>query len=68
MMVGPDSIKVGRVLSRDDDFLVVEVGRHDKVTFHLTQNEEGETVGGDEFVTLMFVRPDSTGDMEVWEP
>lgn len=67
MQVSRAMIKVARVLVEDDDFLTIEVGKHDGVTFHLQQNDEGETVGGDKFLTLVFThRVDD--HMEVWEP
>ena len=62
-------VRMSRVLSEDDDFLILEVGKRDDVTFHLQQNEEGETVGGDRFLSILFVRqkPDGSG-IEVWDP
>lgn len=60
-------IKISRILAEDDDFLTLEVGKRDDVVYHLQQNEEGETVGGDRFLTLLFVRNTDSG-MEVWDP
>lgn len=60
-------LKVGRVLFQDDDFITVEIGKHDGVTFNLQQNDEGEVVGGDEFLTMIFVR-NKNGAMKTWEP
>lgn len=59
---------ISRVLNEDDDFVTLEVAKHDKVTFHLQQNEEGETVGGDVFHTLVFVRNAGEGRAETWDP
>lgn len=63
-------LHVSRVLAEDDDFVTLEVAKHDDVTFHLQQNDEGETVGGDRFLTLVFVRadPKRPGKAEQWEP
>jgi len=61
-------LKVARVLHTDADFVTLEVGRHHGVTFHLQQDDEGVTVGGDTFYTLLFVRADGDGGMEVWDP
>jgi len=47
-----------RVLHQDDDFITLEVAKHDQVTFHLQQDAEGNTVGGDQFHTMMFVHRD----------
>lgn len=55
-------IKPARVLHEDDDFLTLEVGKHDDVSF--TLDEEG----GNSFLTLIFVHADGEGAMEVWEP
>lgn len=60
-------LKVSRVLAEDDDFITLEVGKHDGVTFHLQQNEEGETVGGDRFLTIVFLH-EVDGSAETWEP
>lgn len=60
-------LKVARVLTEDDDFLTLEVGKRDDVTFNLQQDGEGEVVGGDRFLTLMFVHQ-ADGSVEVWEP
>lgn len=56
-----------RVLAEDDDFITIEVAKHDRVTFHLQQNAEGETVGGDRFLTMLFVHM-VDGDLETWLP
>jgi hypothetical protein len=68
MQVSRKMVKIGRVLNEDDDFMVLEVGKHEGVTFTLKQDEEtGETIGGDAFLTVVFVH--SVDDhMEVWEP
>lgn len=67
MKIPAKMMKVSRVLAEDDDFITLEVGKHDAVTFHLQQNAEGETVGGDKFLTVMFVHNEG-GTAEVWEP
>lgn len=59
---------IGRILAEDNDFVTLEVGKRDDVTFHLQQNAEGETVGGDQFLTILFVRSDGDGAMEIWSP
>lgn len=61
-------VKVARVLNEDDDFLTIEVAKHDGVTFHLQMDDEGETVGGDRFLTLVFTKTDGRGGMRTWEP
>jgi hypothetical protein len=63
-----DHVLPGRVLHEDDDFLTLEVGKHDAVTFHLQQDPEtGETIGGDRFLTVVFVHA-VDGGMETWLP
>lgn len=61
-------LRVSRVLNEDDDFITLEVGKRDDVTFHLQQNDEGETVGGDRFLTVLFVKSDGAGGAEAWDP
>lgn len=61
-------LRVSRVLAEDDDFVTLEVGKRDDVTFHLQQNDEGETVGGDKFFTVLFVNSDGDGGAEAWDP
>lgn len=50
-----DKLLPARVLAEDDDFITLEVAKHDGVTFHLQQDAEGETVGGDRFFTILFI-------------
>lgn len=59
---------VSRVLHQDDDFITIEVGKRDDVVFHLQQNEEGETVGGDEFLTVAFMHDVGGGRVRSWLP
>lgn len=63
-------LKVGRVLHEDDDFITLEIGKRDDVTFHLQQNDNGETVGGDRFLTIIFVHADEAnpGTATSWDP
>jgi hypothetical protein len=65
--ISPEMLKVGRVLHEDDDFVTLEVGKHDDVTFTLEKDEDGETVGGDNFLTVLFVHAED-GAFAVWEP
>jgi hypothetical protein len=67
MKIPRDQISVARVLSEDDDFLVLEVGKHDNVTFTLQKDEDGETIGGDRFLTVLFIHHTDDG-AEVWKP
>lgn len=65
--VSRDMVFVGRVLHEDDSFITMEIGKSDDVEFTLQKNEEGETVGGDRFLTVMFIRMENDG-AEVWKP
>lgn len=56
------------MLAEDADFVTLEVGKRDDVVFHLQQDENGETVDGDRFLTVLFVRADGSGGAEVWDP
>lgn len=69
MRVQRRDLKVGRILHEDDQFVTLEIGKTDETVFHLQQSEEtGETVGGDRFLTLIFVRQDGHAGAEVWDP
>ena len=59
---------VSRVLAEDADFATLEVGKRDDVTYNLHQNAEGEVVGGDRFLTILFVKTDGQGGAEIWDP
>jgi hypothetical protein len=64
-----DQLKVARVLHEDGDFVTLEVGKRDDVTFNLQQDDTGQTVGGDRFFTILFVRAGEDGaSAEVWDP
>lgn len=65
--VGRAEMKVARILHEDDDFVTLEVGKRDDCVFHLQQNEEGETVGGDRFLTLLFMHNED-GVARPWDP
>lgn len=60
-------IRMARILAEDGDFVTLEVAKNDGVTFHLQQNEEGEVVGGDRFLSLLFIRQVG-GKTQVWDP
>lgn len=63
----PDDLLVARVLNEDNDFITLEVGKRNDVSFTLQRDENNEVVGGDQFYTLIFVRADG-GEPEVWKP
>lgn len=71
MKIRGKDMLVGRVLHEDDDFITMEIGKRDEVVFHLQQNDEGETVGGDQFYFLLFVTNQDTfpaGTVRIWKP
>lgn len=70
MDISRSDLKVARILQQDDDFAIIEVGKHDKVTFHLQTNDDGVVVGGDHFLTLLFLKVDNEDkrSMVVWDP
>lgn len=65
--VSRDMIFVGRVLHEDDSFITMEIGKSDDVEFTLQKDEDGETVGGDRFLTVMFIKMEEDG-AEFWKP
>lgn len=68
MKIDVKSLCIGRVLNEDDNWLTLEVAKHEDVTFTLQKDENGETVGGDKFLTLLFVRRTDDNGVEVWRP
>lgn len=56
-----------RVLNEDDDFLTLEVAKHDDVKFTLQRDEDNEIVGGDQFYTILFVKFEN-GEPVIWRP
>lgn len=56
-------VQVARIVSEDDKFLLLEVLKDESETFSLQQ--------GDQFYTLMFVRPRdgaAQNELEAWVP
>ena len=63
-----EELCIGRVLAEDEDFITMEIGKRDDVSFTLQQDPEtGEVVGGDRFHTLLFVHQ-VDGAVEAWKP
>lgn len=63
------NIFLGRILNEDNDWITLEIAKRDDVVFHLQQNEDGETVGGDRFLTLGFLKKsEKKGTMSLWDP
>lgn len=60
-------LRLGRILHQDDEFVTIEVAKRDDVVFHLQTDDEGEVVGGDEFLTFLFVHQ-VDGGVSVWDP
>lgn len=67
MMVKKELLCIGQVWHEDDDFIVLKIGKHDAVKFELKTDDDGETVGGDEFYSLFFARMDPDG-ATIWKP
>jgi len=55
--------KVARVLGEDDDFLTVEVAKHDAVVFQMS---EDKTLN--RFLTVLFSRDSGEGERETYVP
>lgn len=51
-----------RVLSEDDDFMILEIGKHDGVSFTLDEDTP------DRFYTLLFAKSDGMGGLRIWNP
>jgi hypothetical protein len=67
MKIHRDMLCVGRILNEDAHFVTLEVAKRDDVSFTLQKDESGETVGGDQFLTVLFVHKDDDG-MAIWKP
>jgi hypothetical protein len=67
MQIRGSDLSVARVLAEDEKFLTLEVAKTDDVSFTLQKDESGETVGGDRFLTLLFVHRDG-GEASIWKP
>lgn len=67
MHVSKELVLVGRVLSETRDHVTLEVGKHEGAKFTLQQDENGETVGGDQFYTLLMCRTEN-GALVPWLP
>jgi hypothetical protein len=67
MKFSRDMVFPGRVLAEDDDFITMEIAKHDDVSFSLQRDENNEVVGGDRFLTLLFIHA-VRGVPKVWKP
>lgn len=59
MAIRTNHITIGRVVSQDDDFVMLEVPKSITEELHIEQ--------GDEFLTVIFVR-NRNGAVESWNP
>lgn len=67
MKIAADHLCVARVTHEDDDFLTLEVAKHDDVKWHVAPlpGEDKPT----SFFTVMFVHKSDDGkSMEIWKP
>lgn len=66
MRIPTSDLKVGRVTHEDDDFITLEIAKHDQVKWTV------EPLPGEEnqrFFTIMFVhKSDSDDGIEIWTP
>lgn len=67
MKINSHDMHMLRVLHEDDDFVTFEMPKRDDIPMRLQMDENGNTVGGDQFYTVLFVRRDQMGVM-VWNP
>ena len=68
MMPSDERMKVGRILAEDDEFVTLEVMKRQNSVFHLQQDEHGNVIGGDKFLTLVFVHSTDAGEVAPWDP
>lgn len=63
-------ISIARILHESDEFITLEVAKTNDTKFTLDQDAEGNVIGGDKFLTLIFVHKSSTDGaaMEIWKP
>lgn len=62
MKLKTSDLRVGRVISNDGNFVLLEVAKNDEATFTLDEEVP------DNFLTLLFLRRDEDGDMSIWNP
>lgn len=63
--IAGEDVTIGRVLSEDKDFMILEVAKHNEVKFTLS-----EAPGSNRFLSLLFVRhlDDKEQMLEVYKP
>ena len=59
---------MGRVLSEDDDYIVIEFGKHDGAAFHVAPVPGDPEPRPNRFLTALFVHSHPAGGMDVWRP
>jgi hypothetical protein len=66
MQVAGADVLVGRVLNEDNDFMILEIGKHEDVTFTLNEGTENP----DTFYMLIFVKQSDkqSQTLENWVP
>lgn len=55
-------IRMSRVVNEDGDWLLLEVPKHDNLSFTIDQ------VGRDRFMSVLFVKSDGVGGVNVYNP
>lgn len=68
MKISRDDMRILRVLHEDNDFVTFEMPKRDDIPMRLRMDEDGNTIGGDQFFTVLFVRQDGHGAAMVWNP
>lgn len=63
--VSRDDLSVARVVHEDDNFITLEVGKHEGVSWHVAPLSDDDPA--QRFYTLLFVRKSGDG-METWKP
>jgi hypothetical protein len=61
------NVFVGRVLSEDADFMVIEVGKHDQVSWRIAPVPGEENPAPPQFFTIGFLKK-VRGGASLWNP
>lgn len=66
MEVAGAEVLVGRVLNEDNDFMILEIGKHNNVSFTLNDDEENP----DRFLMLIFLKQSDSAEqtLENYQP
>jgi hypothetical protein len=63
--IGRDDLSVARVVHEDDDFITLEVGKHDGVSWHVAPLTPDHEEAPQRFHTILFL---NAAEGRAWKP